>query len=166
MRLLILTLATFLLYLPSPGQELDTVQALVFTPHGSSIPLRKKANVDSKEIGRCNSVDSVLLLEYNGGKYYKVALTSNHQAIGYLYIDFLQYDNGAVNNVNEYNAANGSSLRLTFIEPPPGYKKQQTKSSSSQSTYYSSPSNKTIYTGPRGGRYYINKNGNKTYIKK
>lgn len=153
--------------LPGIAQELvlmDSTLAMVFAPGDYPFSIRSAPDIDSQEVGRCNSIDSVLLLRYSGGKYCHVALARNPAISGFLYIDFLKYDEMAVNTINDYNRRNGSSLKLTYTAPPKGYKSQQNKSIPS-STYTSPSSGHDIKTGPRGGRYYINKNGNKTYVK-
>lgn len=143
----------------------DATQAFVYTPSGSPIPIRKKPDIDSQQIGHCQSVDSVLLLEYTGGKYYRIALASNKATVGYVYVDFLIYDEKAVRKINDYNNTHSGKVKLTYTKPPTGYKSQKTNKVY-ESVYSPSPSSsKTIQTGPRGGRYYINKNGKKTYVK-
>lgn len=171
-NLLALALACLSKLVFAQSDSLNVPLALVYAPSGYSIPIRNKPNRDSKELTHCNSVDSLLLLQYKGGMYYRVKTRLSQLSVeGYLYIDFLKYDEFAVSVVTEYNKKHGGTVRLKYVAPPKYYKSQGTKAyiSSDYSpspSSGSSPSNHTIHTGPRGGKYYINKNGNKTYVKK
>jgi len=148
--------------------ELDSASSLVFAPSKYPIAIRERPNIDSDAIVYLNSVDSVLLLEYTGGDYYKVCLPINRTKAGYVSLDYLTYDQTPVTRVNTYNQTHGKGRRLTYTSPPRGYEKQKTNKYTEAQLYNSnssSPATRTIHTGPRGGRYYINKNGKKTYVK-
>lgn len=143
----------------------DTLTAIVFAPSGFPIPARKKADADSKLIATLESIDSVILLSYDGGSYYKISPKKSPNKIAYLYIEFLRFDEKAVERINKISVDVGGTAKLKYEQLPKDYRYQATKSYS-KSTYSSGSSSRTIHTGPRGGRYYINKNGKKTYIKK
>jgi hypothetical protein len=141
-----------------------TLTAIAFAPSGYPIPLRKKPDADSKLVVALESVDTVILINYVGGSYYRVASQKAPSKEGFLYIEFLRFDKDAVQIINKVNVDAGEQVRLKYESLPKDYRSQTTKSYYRKS--YSSGSSRTIHTGPRGGRYYINKNGKKTYIKK
>ncbi len=158
----IFTLGLLMFSLPSLAQ--DTLTAIVFAPSGHPVPLRKTPDTDAKQIGIIDCADSVILISYDGSMFYKVATKSGSKKRGYLYIDFLQYDERAVQHINSYHAKAGHPFRLKYEKLPKAYASQVKKSYPTKS-YSSGSSGRTIHTGPRGGKYYINKNGKKTYLK-
>ncbi|MBT1695659.1 hypothetical protein KK083_02145 [Fulvivirgaceae bacterium PWU4] len=148
----------------------DTIDYSLVYNHGNVMYIREKQNIDAKELATVKSRDSVLIVDYDGGKYLKVRSAVDKTIQGYLYIDFFQYDAKAVDIINRHpkNQSNGKKIKMLPL--PKEDKYQQTDYSNSRNN--TSPNtgsysqSKAIHTGPRGGQYYINKNGNKTYVKK
>src|SRR5687768_1492660 len=96
----------------------DTLTAIVFAPSGYPVPLRKKADIDAKQISSIQCADTVILLSYDGSMFYKVASKKDRKNTGYLYIDFLQYDQRAVEHINNYHASAGRPFRLKHEKLP------------------------------------------------
>jgi hypothetical protein len=149
------------------GINTEPLYALVYN-QGNVIYIREKPNIDSQELAKCNSRDSVEILEFRGGNYLGVRTVTPDSTKGYMYVDFFQYDQRAVDEINAVYREIGNSKRMKCLPIPKEDKYQVSDYSNKRSTYSggsSSPS-RSIQTGPRGGQYYINKNGNKTYVKK
>ena len=144
-------------------------RSLVYIPSKYPIAIRQRANIDSNLIVYLHSVDSVVLLDYTGGDYYKVCLPELVDGLGYVSLDYLVYDQTAVTKVNTYNETHGKARRLTYKAPPKGYEKQQTNGYSMPQldivTDFTPQATKKIHTGPKGERYYYDRYGTKTYVK-
>jgi hypothetical protein len=142
----------------------DSLYVMIYFDAPGGIPIRKKADVNSNELARCSRGDKLLLMGYNGGKYYRVKYGS---VVGYLYNDFLVNNKFAVDTINAFNATHRQDYRITYSKPTEkNYSAPTQRQAENTSTTKRSAPSRTYYTGPRGGVYYINSNGNKVYIKK